>query len=60
MRTLWQIQAPHMTAGLISENGQVVEAAPIIRRMVGKTVAAVRIYARSRGWRLIEVETFSA
>lgn len=54
--TLWQIQAPHMTAGFIAENNLIVEAAPIIRWTVGKTVLGVKEYALRKRWKLIQVK----
>ena len=44
------IDAPHFYAGVILGNGCVIEAAPILRYMVGWTEARVRGYCARKGW----------
>jgi hypothetical protein len=47
---LWQIQAPHFTAGAEFINGVCSRAAPIIRWMVGKTDVDLQAHCRRKGW----------
>lgn len=50
--TLWRIDAPHFCAGLIvGEDGRVVEAAPILRWTIGKSLFSVASYCDGRGWK---------
>ncbi len=48
--SLLRFVAPFFVAGAIVSAGRVVEAAPIIRWMTGKTPEDVIPYARRRGW----------
>lgn len=50
MTMLAQISAPHFVAGLIFENGVVVETAPILKYMNGWMRNRVRTYCRQKGW----------
>jgi len=45
-----RIVAPHFVAGLIHHDGRVVEAAPILRFMVGWSGRQVAGYCARRGW----------
>ncbi len=48
---LWQVFAPRFTAGLVTRDDAVVDAAPILRRAcLGKMRAEVRAVASQRGW----------
>lgn len=56
---LYQIQAPHFTAGLEStpqtatDGLTVYRTAPIIKYMMGWTIARVAQYCKQKRWRLI-------
>ena len=47
---LVQVKAPHFTAGFVSDGKQIVEAAPILKYMVGKGESWVRHYIKQKGW----------
>lgn len=48
---LWQVFGPGFTAGLVTRDEMVVDAAPILRRAcLGKKRAVVREVARLRWW----------
>ncbi len=51
-----QIIAPHYTAGLMIFNGRVIEAAPIVRWMVGKSIDYVYSYCQRKGYRIEEYD----
>ena len=54
---LWQISAPHYTAGLVvGRSGAVTDAAPILRWAVGKRWADVRRYLESKGYHGVPVK----
>lgn len=55
MKTLWQITAPHFTAGVVAEAGTVTEAADIVRYMIGRSLEWVQQYARGKRWRMAEI-----
>ena len=48
--TLLQITAPHFCAGLVVEADRVVQAAPILRWMLGKPEDLVRWHCQRKGW----------
>jgi hypothetical protein len=52
---LVQIQAEHFCAGLVLENEICVDAAPIIKYMLGWNRERIRNYCRKKGWRAIVV-----
>lgn len=45
-----RIVAPHFVAGIDAEDGRVVEAAPILRYMIGWTGPQVAAYCTRKGW----------
>lgn len=45
-----QVDAPHFCCGFIAENGVIVQAAPIIRYMEGRSVAWAEAYVSRKGW----------
>jgi hypothetical protein len=49
-----RISAPHFVAGLVfdPDNIRVIRAAPILRYMLGWTVARVRSYCLTRNWKI--------
>ena len=49
---LAQITAPHFCAGIVLADDEVVEAAPILRYMVGWYRDRVRTYCNSKGWKV--------
>lgn len=51
------IDAPHFYAGIVLQDGVVVEAAPIVKYMAKKkwTRAKVRDYCREQGWTITVV-----
>lgn len=49
------INAPHFYAAVIyNDNGQVVEAAPIIRYMTGWFMDQVEEYCNKKGWNIVQ------
>jgi len=52
-----EITAPHFTAGIVLENDRVIEAAPIVKSLKGKTRAQVRDYCLQQGWKVVVVTT---
>ena len=44
---IYQVWLPWMTASFLAHKGKVVEAAPILRWTVGKTVKQVRAWVRT-------------
>ena len=59
-KKLLRIEAPYFTAGAIWERGAkdwlCVEAAPIIKWMIGKPALETKAYLDSKGWRYEWVE----
>lgn len=52
-RALLSINAPHFNAGAVfhrTDRWRCVEAAPIIKWMVGKNILALRSYLQKKGW----------
>jgi len=47
---LVQVKAPHFTAGFISDGKRVLEAAPILKYLIGKTEDYARHYFKQKGW----------
>ena len=47
---LYQIKAPHFTAGLITRAGVVVDAAPILQWTLGKPYRGVLSYCMRKRW----------
>lgn len=45
-----QIQAPHFTAGVVIHKGQVVDAAPIVKYMIGWDLQRVLDYVKQKRW----------
>ena len=54
MRPLYEIMAPHFTAGIELDDvsDRVVKAAPIVRYMEGWGIKDVIAYCARRGWKL--------
>ena len=44
---LYQVTLPWMTASFLAHKGRVIEAAPILRWTIGKTVKQVRAWVRT-------------
>lgn len=55
MATLYQITAPHFTAGLEAKADLVTHAAPIIRYMTGWPVERVGSYCATKRWTMAKV-----
>ena len=53
--TLHQISAPYFVAGILTKDDVCVEAAPIIKWMVGKHLSYLRTYCRRKKWKIIRV-----
>lgn len=51
-----RITAPHYCAGAVVYKSVVIDAAPIIRWMTGKTIAELRRYCARKGYRLEVLE----
>lgn len=47
---LWRIVAPHFVSGLVVQQGQVVEAAPILEWTRGRPWPEIKRECRRRGW----------
>jgi hypothetical protein len=45
-----QITAPHMCAAVTAKNGKIVQAAPILRTMIGWDGRMLANYCKKRGW----------
>ena len=54
-KMLYQVIAPHFTAGFEVWDGVVFEAAPIIKYMSGWGIGKVRRYCVQKGWELNDV-----
>ncbi len=48
----WRIEAPHMCAGFRVSSGIVVEVAPIIHWMLGKSFSYIQSWAHRKGYTL--------
>ena len=54
MERVIQIQAPHFCASIVLVNNEVVEAAPIVKYMVGWQLDHIERYCAQKRWRLEE------
>lgn len=54
-----EIEAQHFYSVLGVRNGVVVEAAPNVAWMQGKSMREVKTYCRRKGWRATNHEVFS-
>lgn len=52
---LARIEAPHFVCGIVLRGSAVVEAAPIVRYMIGWQARKVRSYCDGKGWRIARV-----
>jgi hypothetical protein len=50
MEKIWQITAPHFTAGIIVVGDTVADAAPILRWAIGKPWEKVREHCIAKSW----------
>ena len=57
---LLQLTAKHFCAGLIVQDGRVTVTAPILRYMMGWTLARVEEYAQAAGWTVTAVRAAAA
>ena len=48
-----RIVAPHFVAGVVLEHGHVIEAAPIVRYMIGWPADVVCRYCQKQGWEAV-------
>jgi len=51
--TIYQVQLPYATCGIIANGNKITEAAPLVRWMIGKTVAEVRAWVERKGGKLV-------
>jgi hypothetical protein len=51
MKKLVQVKAPHFTAGFVSDGQKIVEAAPILRYLLGKPESYARDWFKKKGWK---------
>lgn len=53
---LIQITMPHFCAGLIVKDGRIINAAPILKWTIGKTVTRVKLYYNKKNakWKTIK------
>lgn len=49
------MQSSYFTAGLIINNGYVIDSAPIIKWSIGKTKTFIRRYCNKKKWRFIRI-----
>lgn len=57
--SLYQVDANHYVAGLVVDQGRIVQAAPILRWTVGRDMQRVQAYLTKRGHRVDLVQEFS-
>jgi hypothetical protein len=53
MQELVAIKAPHFYAGVVVRDGMIVEAAPIVRYMIGKSYDWLTLYVETKGWQIV-------
>lgn len=53
--SLFQVRSGYFTAGLVVSDGRVVRAAPIIRWMIGRTLATIQAHCERKQWTLDRV-----
>jgi hypothetical protein len=53
--TLYQVSAPHFTAGVLVYSGVVTKAAPILKWAIRQDFTEFRKYAKSKGWTVARV-----
>jgi len=53
--TLYRITAPHFVAGVLIEDGVVRDAAPILKRSVGRSLAHLEGFCAARNWGIEKV-----
>ena len=53
---LYQIMAPHFCAGFVMKEDVVVNAAPIIRYMMGWSYRKVQAYCQKKNWQLTAIK----
>jgi len=46
---LWRVILPYACFGLISRSARVIDAPPIARWMVGRSMGSVRVWIRGKG-----------
>lgn len=44
------VDAPHFNAGVVGRDGRIVDAAPILRYMIGWDGERFAAYCRNKGW----------
>ena len=52
---LFQIDLGHAMAGILVLNGVVIDAAPILKRLIGKKEPAIRNYIKKKKWKITKV-----
>lgn len=52
MRETYRIAAPHFVAGVETENGVIVRAAPIVKWALRKPIMELLQYCRRKGWQI--------
>lgn len=57
-RFLVRIEAPHFTAGLISDHNKVISAAPILRWTYSYSIPELKGYFSNKGWKFILVDSW--
>jgi hypothetical protein len=55
--SLYQVDAPHMCAGLIVADGKVIEAAPIVSWAVGKHINYFLDWCKRKNYKCIQIKT---
>ena len=49
---LYQVEAPHFSCGFTVKMGLVIASAPIVRYMIGWTVAKAKGYCAAKKWKI--------
>jgi hypothetical protein len=52
MENIYSIDAPHFNAGVVSLNGKIILAAPIVRYMMGWEIEKVKEYCEKKRWKI--------
>lgn len=50
------IDAPHFYAGIVTNGSFIIDAAPIVRYMIGKNEDWVRSYCNKKNWKITRLK----
>jgi hypothetical protein len=54
------VEAPHFVAGFVVDGDRITRAAPILKRLIGKTTGEARAIIEAKGWRAFYVKPADA